>query len=175
MRGFVNDLNDHSGSAPPLRSRFDRRDREARRLNARWRSFRLGRRAFPCDPGDIRGARRGRQLRILFAAKQVATSGEDPGKNIFRRLIYRDGGTAGAALLVRRRKQRKKNLSRRRRGEITSKSLENLSGHFLNSAFARLAYYFYGSPGWKGRARFLRRCNAARSISNMLINDPFER
>lgn len=31
------------------------------------------------------------------------------------------------------------------KGRNYVKSLENLSEHFLNSAFARLAYYFYGS------------------------------
>ena len=65
-----------------------------------------------------------------------------------------------------------------RRGEITSKSPENLSEHFLNSAFARLAYYFYGSPDRRNRKREQGSSvgdNAARSISNMLINDLFER
>lgn len=68
-----------------------------------------------------------------------------------------------------------------RRGEITSKSPENLSDHFLNSAFARLAYYFYGCWGGREERAFVPRSgregegNAGRSISNMLINDPFER
>lgn len=78
------------------------------------------------------------------------------------------------------------------KGRNYVKSLENLSEHFLNSAFARLAYYFYGSrvreqtkrerKGVRALSRDavllyigLEREIGVGSISNMLINDPFER
>jgi len=82
------------------------------------------------------------------------------------------------------------------KGRNYVKSLENLSEHFLNSAFARLAYYFYGSrertesahakererererereTRFRDSSLYRSRKKGVGSISNMLINDPFER
>lgn len=117
--------------------------------------------------------------------KQVVTSGRDPAKKYIPPTDIPEWWRS--EVLLRRRKPCKKKslVAAARRGEITSKSPENLSEHFLNSAFARLAYYFYGSPTGETRREGDRekereqgscvRGNAARSISNMLINDPFER
>lgn len=117
-----------------------------------------------------------------FPAKQVATSGRGSGEKIYIQPtdIPREAEKR-SSLKTSETAQKESLVAVARRGEITSKSPENLSDHFLNSAFARLAYYFYGCWGRRRASNVPpeqgggERGNAARSISNMLINDPFER
>lgn len=74
------------------------------------------------------------------------------GRSISLRWYMYTGGTLRGKVKFSQdagKRAQKESFGRRcgcgEKGRNYVKSLENLSEHFLNSAFARLAYYFYGS------------------------------